>query len=93
MATYSDAQLHELAKKRVDFRCHLFVYFVINAVLWGLWYFTGASYPWPIWATACWGIGLIFHYAFEYRSSRFLSEEEEFRKLKKDVGEQGASGV
>ena len=91
MATYSDAQLHELAKKRVDFRHHLFVYCVINAVLWGLWYFTGGSYPWPIWATAGWGIGLIFHYVFEYRSSRFLSEDEEYRKLKKETGEQGAN--
>jgi hypothetical protein len=29
-----------------------------------------------------WGIGLVFHYVFEYRSSRFLSEEEEYQKLK-----------
>jgi hypothetical protein len=28
-----------------------------------------------------WGIGVLFHYMFEYRSSRLLSEEEEFRRL------------
>jgi hypothetical protein len=36
---------------------------------------------------AGWGIGVVFHYLFEYRSSRLLSEEEEYIKLKKQVEE------
>lgn len=87
MATLSDSQLHELARKRVDFRAHLVVYFVINAFLWGIWFITGQGYPWPIWPTVGWGIGVIFHYLFDYRPSRYLSEEEEFQKLKRQMGD------
>lgn len=87
MQTPSDNQLHELARKRVDFRAHLIVYLVTIGALWIIWYFTGHGYLWPIWPMAGWGIGLIFHYVFDYRSSRLLSEEEEFRKLKRDLEE------
>jgi hypothetical protein len=88
MQNSSDNQLHELARKRVDFRKHLITYCVINALLWGIWIATGASYPWPVWPTAGWGIGLIFHYIFEDNPSRLLSEEEEYKKMKKRLEEQ-----
>jgi len=84
MQTHSDIELRELAKKRVDFRRHLVVYFVINFVLWATWYLTGQNYPWPIWPTAGWGVGLIFHYVFDYRSSRLFSEEKEYEKLRRE---------
>ena len=87
METLTDKQLHEIARKRVDFRRHLLVYFVINGVLWLIWFSTGEGYPWPIWPMAGWGIGVVFHYLFEYRSSRFLSEEEEYKKLKRELEE------
>lgn len=89
MQPLSDKQLHELARKRVDFRRHLIVYCVINGVLWLLWYVTGSQYPWPVWPMAGWGIGLIFHYMFEYRPSSLLSEEEEYEKLKNQGKQQG----
>ena len=85
MQTLSENQLHELARKRVEFRRHLVVYFVIISILWMIWFLTGAGYIWPIWPMAGWGIGVIFHYLFEYRSSSFLSEEEEFKKLKREM--------
>jgi hypothetical protein len=34
-----------------------------------------------------WGIGVVFHYMFDYRTARFLSEEEEYKKLKKEMEE------
>ena len=83
----TDNQLHELARKRVEFRAHLVVYCVINAALWSIWFFTGQGYAWPVWPMTGWGIGLLFHYMFEYRSSRFLSEEEEYNRLKKEMEE------
>lgn len=91
MQTLTDKQLHELAHKRVEFRTHLIVYFVVNAGLWLIWFFTYRGYMWPIWPTAGWGIGLIFHYLFEYRTSTLLSEEEEYQKLKKQMGQDGSS--
>lgn len=87
MQTLTDSQLHEIARKRVEFRAHLIVFCVVNGFLWILWYVTGHGYPWPLWPLAGWGIGLIFHYLFEYRPSRLLSEEEEYQRLKKQVEE------
>ena len=80
----TDTELRDLAKKRVDFRRHLMVYIVFNTSLWLIWWFTGHGYIWPIWPLVGWGVGLLFHYLFEYRPQRFLSEEEEFRKLKRN---------
>ncbi|HEX6333667.1 MAG TPA: 2TM domain-containing protein [Flavisolibacter sp.] len=81
-AQHTDKQLRELARRRVEFRRHLVVYIVTNSMLWIIWWAAGQGYMWPIWPMAGWGIGLIFHYLFEYRSAKFLSEEEEYRKLK-----------
>ena len=89
MQVLNDTQLRELAKKRVDFRRHLIVFFVINSMLWIIWYVTGPAYPWPVWPLAGWGVGVIFHYLFDYRSTNYFSEEEEFRKLKKMVDQHG----
>jgi hypothetical protein len=89
MQTPTDAQLHELARKRVDFRRHLLVFFIINGVFWLIWYVTGGGYPWPVWPMAGWGIGVIFHYLFDYRSSRLLSEEEEYNRLKRGLSQHG----
>jgi hypothetical protein len=87
MQTPTDNQLHELAHKRVEFRIHLIVYCVINAALWLIWFVTGQGYVWPVWPMAGWGIGVVFHYLFDYRSSSFLSEENEYKKLKKEMEE------
>lgn len=87
MEPLRDKQLHELARKRVEFRTHLVVYFVINGMLWTIWYLTGQGYPWPVWPMAGWGIGVLFHYLFEYNPSRIFSEEEEYQRLKRQMGD------
>ena len=87
MQTFTDAQLRQLAHKRIEFRIHLMVYCITNAALWVIWWFTGRGYPWPIWPLVGWGIGVIFQYLFDYRPSRLLSEEEEYIKLKKRMEE------
>lgn len=87
MEPFSDRQLHDLARKRVEFRTHLVVFVVINSVLWAIWFFTGQGYPWPVWPLAGWGVGVIFHYLFDYNPSRLFSEEEEYQRLKKRSGE------
>ena len=87
MDNISDNEIRLLARKRVEFRAHLFVYLVMNAALWGIWYFTGPGYMWPIWPTVGWGVGLIFHYLFDYRQTKVMWEEEEYEKLKKMMRE------
>ncbi|MDB5079150.1 MAG: hypothetical protein JWP00_1074 [Chloroflexi bacterium] len=46
--------------KKLIFYRTLTSYLVVNAFLWVLWLMTGASYPWPVWVTMGWGIGLAF---------------------------------
>jgi hypothetical protein len=82
MQNLSDTQLRELARKRVEFRRHLVVFCVINATLWLLWWMTGQGYPWPIWPLSGWGIGLVFHYIFDFSSPKLFSEEEEYDRLR-----------
>jgi hypothetical protein len=83
MQPLSEKQLHKQARKRVEFRAHLLVYWVVIGALWIIWTFTSEGYPWPVWPSFGWGIGLVFHYLFDYRPSGFLSEEEEYKKLKR----------
>jgi len=40
------------------------------------------NYPWPIWTTLGWGIGLAFHFASAYVFHRSHSVENEYQKLK-----------
>jgi len=87
MQPLTDTQLHEMARKKVDFRIHFVVYCVTIGALWIIWFATGSSYMWPVWPMIGWGIGLVFHYLFDYKSSRFLSEEEEYQKLKREMEE------
>jgi hypothetical protein len=82
MQNLNDKQLHELAHKRVEFRIHLVVFLVINSMLWVIWLLTGQGYIWPIWPLAGWGIGLIFHYLFDYHPAQIFSEEDEYEKMK-----------
>ena len=83
MQHLTDTQLREQARKRVEFRAHLIVYCVIIGALWLTWYLTGSNYPWPLWPMTGWGIGLVLHYMLEYKPGKFLSEEEEYQKLKR----------
>jgi hypothetical protein len=89
-----DPHLWQLAHRRVSFKTHLATYIVINLFLWMLWYFTRArndfSYgnsllPWPVWSTAGWGIGLMFHFISAYVSTGFNSVEHEYDKLKNQI--------
>ena len=64
-APATDAELRDLAfrrlKKRQDFRAHLLVYVVVNAFLWALWALTSRGFPWPVFVTLGWGIGVVMN--------------------------------
>ena len=70
----SDEEVRNLAIKRVrrkrGFFSHLTVYLIVNAFLWCMWALStsgygwgmhGTSFPWPIFVTVFWGIGLVSH--------------------------------
>jgi hypothetical protein len=63
--THTDPALREVAvdrlKKRQDFRGHLLVYVLVNAVLWTIWALTGTGFPWPAIVMAGWSVGLVMN--------------------------------
>lgn len=84
-----DPVLWEIAQRRASFKSHLLTYLIVNAFLWGLWYFSSGQdysgrFPWPIWSTLGWGIGLAFHFAGAYIFPKANSVESEYQKLNKN---------
>lgn len=89
-----DPELWEIAQKRTSFKSHAIIYIIVNAFLWGIWYFSSSHhnfsfenmrwghFPWPIWSTLGWGIGLAFHFAGAYIFPKSNSVEREYEKLK-----------
>lgn len=84
-----DEQLWKLAKKRAGFKRHLVAYVIINIFLWAIWYFSPPhhynyswNFPWPLWTTLGWGVGLAFNYAGAYLYTRDDQAEIEYQKLK-----------
>ena len=71
-------------KKRRDFRAHLTSYVVVNTALWGIWAVIGATsgswFPWPVFVSLAWGIGLAMN-AWEVYLRRPISEEEIQREI------------
>lgn len=90
--TPRDPFLWKQAKARVGFRLHLRAYLIVNLGLWLLWALiqfsadaprNGLGYPWPIWTTLGWGIGLATHYvSVFYGSSERSMIEREYEKLR-----------
>jgi uncharacterized membrane protein len=62
-------------RRKRGFFVHLTVYLIVNAFLWCMWALSasgitagygwgmmrGAAFPWPVFTTVFWGIGLVFH--------------------------------
>jgi hypothetical protein len=76
-----------MAKDRAKFKSHLSTYVLVNAVLWVIWGLTGQEarpMPWPIWAGAFWGIGLVLQGIRVYAGfGEQQQSEREYEKLVK----------
>jgi hypothetical protein len=71
-------------KKRRDLHTHAFVYLTINLLVWGVWLAiamtSGSWYPWPIWVTLGWGVGLVLN-AWDVYVRRPISEADLRREM------------
>lgn len=54
------------ANPKKGFRIHLLIFLLETPAIWLVWYLTGRTYPWPLWATLAWAIGVLFHYLGVY---------------------------
>ncbi|MGY1616185.1 2TM domain-containing protein [Geodermatophilus sp. SYSU D00691] len=52
-------------QRRRQFAEHLVAYCIVNGALWAVWLVialtAGATFPWPLFPMAGWGVGLAFH--------------------------------
>lgn len=77
-----ERQLRKLAKKRADFKRHLFTYVVIIGFLAAINLLTSREYLWFLWPALGWGIGIAFHAFSTYSGWKESLEEREYEKLK-----------
>ena len=83
-----DAELRELATKRVKARrelyAHLVTYLAVNTFLVVIWFATGAGFFWPLFIIFGWGIGLVLNawsvYAPESTPAQVDAEMERLRR-------------
>ena len=82
VATTPDAlreQALQRLKKRRDFKARLVVYALVNVVVWGIWLVVAASshswWPWPVFLTLFWGIGLVMN-AWDVYFRRPITDDE-----------------
>src|SRR5262249_25147994 len=45
-------------KERAEFAGHVVAFVMVNLMLWAIWAFTSHGFPWPMFVTFGWGIGL-----------------------------------
>ena len=89
----SDQDQRERARKKAEARFSFIIdaaaYVVVNALLIGVWFYTGARFPWFVFVLIGWGIGLAFHYNAAYgslggswvdRETQKILEEEKTKK-------------
>lgn len=80
-----DEALWKMAKTRVAFRWSFATYFIVNAMLVVIWFFTSGvgSYFWPIWSMMGWGVGIAFQYFHAFHGDTYTSTQNEYEKLKR----------
>lgn len=44
------------------FGIHLLIFLLGTPVIWLVWYLTNRAYPWPLWSTPLWAVGVLFHF-------------------------------
>ena len=52
-------RIQDRMQARSVFYIGLLVFLAINAMLWGIWLYAGGGFPWPVFITFTWGIGVM----------------------------------
>ena len=82
----SEQELRKLAvsrlRKKRDFRTHVVIYVIVNAMLVGIWAATGAGFFWPIFPILGWGIGVGAN-AWDVYGRKPITEDEVQRETER----------
>ena len=67
-------------KTRRDFVPHAIAYVLANVLVWTIWAFTDTGFPWPLFVTFGWGVGVAAH-AWDAFFRRPITETDLEREL------------
>jgi uncharacterized ion transporter superfamily protein YfcC len=73
-------------KRKRQFQQQLLVYLALNVFLWIIWAVSGAGFPWPIFVTVGWGIGIVTQGWYIYRGAAPITDAEIQREMGKGSG-------
>jgi len=78
------ARARKAAEDKLGFYAHLTAYILVNAMLIFIWWWAGGGFPWFLFVTLFWGIGLVSHAFATYSGGAFTERmvEKEYQKLK-----------
>ena len=78
--SFDKNDIHAVEKARKGFLIHALIYFFVVGSQWKIWLFSGGGYPFPIWVTFFWGLGVYSHYKKVYgeRSEPKKNTESDF---------------
>ena len=82
-----EAAVKRLKAKR-DFQMHVGAYLIVNAMLVGIWAFSGRGSFWPVWVMAFWGVGLVLNGWSAY-FQKPISEDQIRREMERDHSSRG----
>ncbi|WJS94582.1 2TM domain-containing protein [Flavobacterium johnsoniae] len=51
---------------KLGFKIHFLVFLLATPIIFITWYLTDTTYPWPLWSTPAWAVGVFFHYLGVY---------------------------
>jgi DUF1707 SHOCT-like domain/2TM domain len=68
------------ARRRQAFYRSLATYLAVNALLVGIWLFSGRGYFWPIWVMLGWGVGIVAQGVWALGPGAGLDDQDEHRR-------------
>lgn len=68
-----------------EFTANVVSFLFVNLFMWGIWLFTGAGYPWPIWVTGPWLLGVGMH-AWKVYGQKPITEADIDREIQRQSG-------
>ena len=90
MATDQELRIkaEKIAEEKIGFYIHITIYLLVNILLYAIWWVTGGlgTFPWPIFATFGWGIGVVAHLFLTFSKGINTEKmvEKEYQKLKEE---------
>jgi hypothetical protein len=68
------------ARRRQSFYRSLAIYLAVNAMMVGIWLFSGGGYFWPIWIILGWGVGIVAQGVGAFGPGAGLDDHDERRR-------------